>query len=502
MLTERHKRCLERAWSQREVKVNKKFMRRRRYLTVRKAELEEAVEGVEGTISRIRDAMFDDLGVLLHVREDTEVNAEPVRKPEELSRAQSTRLRHQALATSEMLRQLRDRWLLQAHHFGEALEAFLAAEAFGVSSKRKYAADKKIAESLNESSLIRLDNSLVLIAERVVKTNKLHYKPSTILGWVRQFRTLGHFKRDGRGVHEREWILSEEDIRLELLQWLKTEKRVTAKKTGDFVTNVLLVREGGLERLDKYGLSLPVSSTTVHSWMVKLGCTYDRAGQSYYTDGHERKDVVEYRKEYVRAKRRHALRQPCWKRVEWEPLTADEKSSFDALVESEDKHLSEVIRFKDEGSGEECVEFHVDFLGGKSNEKHDDLRKEMGPEGGTLSVRFHEAAAAPCQFRHDPDVCKCNKILYHIGQDESIYRAYAREGNEWVIQGVRGLRKKTEGQGEMVSAFQDEIRGFGFPMTDTELARVNLFRASVGRPALETSPGMRFLNPGKNRDGY
>ena len=220
MLTERHKRCLERAWSQREVKVNKKFMRRRRYLTVRKAELEEAVEGVEGTISRIRDAMFDDLGVLLHVREDTEVNAEPVRKPEELSRAQSTRLRNQALATSEMLRQLRDRWLLQAHHFGEALEAFLAAEAFGVSSKRKYAADKKIAESLNESSLIRLDNSLVLIAERVVKTNKLHYKPSTILGWVRQFRTLGHFKRDGRGVHEREWILSEEDIRLELLQWL------------------------------------------------------------------------------------------------------------------------------------------------------------------------------------------------------------------------------------------------------------------------------------------
>ena len=145
MLTERHKRCLERAWSQREVKVNKKFMRRRRYLTVRKAELEEAVEGVEGTISRIRDAMFDDLGVLLHVREDTEVNAEPVRKPEELSRAQSTRLRHQALATSEMLRQLRDRWLLQAHHFGEALEAFLAAEAFGVSSKRKYAADKKIS---------------------------------------------------------------------------------------------------------------------------------------------------------------------------------------------------------------------------------------------------------------------------------------------------------------------------------------------------------------------
>ena len=83
-------------------------------------------------------------------------------------------------------------------------------------------------------------------------------------------------------------------------------------------------------------------------------------------------------------------------------MAADEKSSFDALVESEDKHLSEVIRFKDEGSSEECAEVHVDFLGGKSNEKHDDLRKQMSAEGGTISVRFHEAAAAACQFDTTP----------------------------------------------------------------------------------------------------
>eukprot|EP00904_Undaria_pinnatifida_P006539 jgi/Undpi1/3014/HiC_scaffold_14.g06391.m1 len=70
MLTERHNRYLERARSQRELKVKKEFMWRMRYLTVRKAELEEEVEGGESTISRIRDAMFDDLNVLLHVRED------------------------------------------------------------------------------------------------------------------------------------------------------------------------------------------------------------------------------------------------------------------------------------------------------------------------------------------------------------------------------------------------------------------------------------------------
>lgn len=77
-----------------------------------------------------------------------------------------------------------------------------------------------------------------------------------------------------------------------------------------------------------------------------------------------------------------------------------------------------------------------------------------------------------------------------------------REGKEWVIRGVRGLRRKTEGQGEMVSAFQDEIRGFGFPLTESELVKINAFRQRVGRPALKTSPGLRFLVHGKNKEGF
>ena len=67
---------------------------------------------------------------------------------------------------------------------------------------------------------------------------------------------------------------------------------------------------------------------------------------------------------------------------------------------------------------------------------------------------------------------------------------------------MRGDRKKTEGPGEMLSAMQDEIRGFGFPMTAAELARVNAFRELRGRPPLDCSPGVRFLNYGKNKEGY
>ena len=63
------------------------------------------------------------------------------------------------------------------------------------------------------------------------------------------------------------------------------------------------------------------------------------------------------------------------------------------------------------------------------------------------------------------EVCKCHCPLYHVGQDESIFKAFLYSTTQWIIKGVRGVRKKTEGPGEMVSAMQDEIRGFGFPMT-------------------------------------
>ena len=57
------------------------------------------------------------------------------------------------------------------------------------------------------------------------------------------------------------------------------------------------------------------------------------------------------------------------------------------------------------------------------------------------------------------------------------------------MRGLRGLRKKSEGPGEMVSAFQDDKRGFGLPLTADELARVNEKRKAGGRAPMETTPG-------------
>ena len=62
-----------------------------------------------------------------------------------------------------------------------------------------------------------------------------------------------------------------------------------------------------------------------------------------------------------------------------------------------------------------------------------------------LQRSIKKASEAPCEHFHAPDVCRCGEALHHIRQDESVYKAYAREGTEWVIRGVRGLRKKSEG---------------------------------------------------------
>lgn len=56
------------------------------------------------------------------------------------------------------------------------------------------------------------------IAEDVVKVITSKLKPTTILSWVREFGKLeGYFKRDGRGLHERASIPSEQDLAFELL---------------------------------------------------------------------------------------------------------------------------------------------------------------------------------------------------------------------------------------------------------------------------------------------
>lgn len=107
-----------------------------------------------------------------------------------------------------------------------------------------------------------------------------------------------------------------------------------------------------------------------------------------------------------------------------------------------------------------------------------------------------------CLVGHDPDACKCQLRAYRVGQDEACFKAFSHEGDEWVIAGLRGLGKKSEGPSLMVSAFQDEIRGFGFRLSETGVSAVNAYRAGGGYRALSVTPALWFLELGEHTEGY
>ncbi|CAM9157910.1 unnamed protein product, partial [Hapterophycus canaliculatus] len=312
----------------------------------------------------------------------------------------------------------------------------------------------------------------------------------TILRWLNEYIALGHFKLDGRGSGCREWILSEDDLLHKLLTHLKTENRLTVSKAVEYINNTRLTSEGTsmseARMKDVYGIVKPVSRGLVHSWLRRADCKFDRATQSYYTDGHNEEEVIASRLVYLAILRRLSLRQPVWMQI---PLADLSEETLEAI--EHDGMPSKVYKYVHEGR--DFVEFHVERLGregeaeGKGNPNDNgafDEGRLKSKYGGNSSVRFQADAA------------------WHMGQDGCIFTAYLREGMEWVIAKVRGIRKKTEGPGIMVSVFQDEIRGFGFAITGEELARVNVFRRVQGRKALQETPGIRNLDYGKQKDGY
>lgn len=512
-LSGRERRCAERGWSTRKEKVFRRYEQRHHYLGRRVTELQKRIGEADGFIARLHANMLRGPCMLI-LPDDTEPEVRPpggaqpdgaqsqngaCNEAPTIFEKQSRIVGAQAFSTLLVLQQEQKRDRLQ---LGYTLEAKSLLEQGTLKTDAGVkAADEKVYELLNDASVVRHEFSLLQIAADVAKESGGANNSWTILRWVREFKKHhGYFRREARDVHERNWIMFQGDLRMELTAFLRGEERFNIGKARSYVNDVLLSREGGMLKLDEYNLTVPTSCSTVHSWLMLLGCTYDGHTQSYDMDDHERPDVVESREAYIRQKRIIALRQPVWVRIVKSCLPPQELERLDTIRETGDQAFC-AEAYDCEVDGKACVELHVDFLKDVGCvEAFDKLREELGPDGGHYSLRFDEAAAIPCQARHSPGVCKCDKQVYHIGQGESVYKAYTREGEEWaaVMTAVGGT---TEGAGEMVSAFQDEIRGFGLRLSAVELKRVNAYRRGLGRKALTTTPGTRFIAFGENKGG-
>ena len=240
--------------------------------------------------------------------------------------------------------------------------------------------------------------------------------------------------------------------------------------------------------MKEYGLS-SLSLATVYRWMSWLGFNYCPIKKTFYVDGHEHPDTVQYRKKYVKEYLDLELR--CFR---WIQLTLQE-------VEELEKENSTFVRnkayvYKDESTDVTMYEFHVDDV------DNDHRKINSTPYGGNLSVRKK----------------KEDKPVIMIGQDECVFKQYLIVKKQWILHdGTSAVNPKEEGAGVMLSSFVSQDFGYGYNLTDDELAIVNRYRLgktykdedaamevlkSIHKKPLQNSPFVRRFEYRINSQGY
>ena len=100
-----------------------------------------------------------------------------------------------------------------------------------------------------------------------------------------------------------------------------------------------------------------------------------------------------------------------------------------------------------------------------------------------------------------------------FGQDERAFKAYAMYASTWKVDGIHAERDKNDGPGNMLSAFQSYIFGYGMAIPDNLHQKVNELRngeeyaavselyGSTMKMTLQSSPFSVLFKYGKEKCG-
>lgn len=86
-------------------------------------------------------------------------------------------------------------------------------------------------------------------------------------------------------------LIDDEDIAERCHMWIRSQKGVTPSKFKEFVEKKLL-KDSGITK------NKSISLVTASRWLNVLGYKFQQNRQDVYYDGHERPDVIEYRKRF------------------------------------------------------------------------------------------------------------------------------------------------------------------------------------------------------------
>jgi hypothetical protein len=230
----------------------------------------------------------------------------------------------------------------------------------------------------------------------------------------------------------------------------------------------------------------------MYKYMKYLGYSYCSQKKSYYNDGHQRPEQVEYRKQFVQDYFDQELRSYVWVQLPESDAMVLESGKDDPLMK--DIYYSFV-----DDAGQAMREYHVDA--------HPSFCELVAPQhqqfGGNASVRR--------QIDERPAIV--------IGQDESAFSQYSFNEKMWKgPSGESKLLPKGMGKTLMVSAFQSRAFGLGRGLSTEELEEINNRREGTeyisveaamqvnnetAKPRLtNNSPFLRFFDVGVDREGY
>jgi len=145
--------------------------------------------------------------------------------------------------------------------------------------------------------------------------NSKSYYPKVIPLWTKSYLRDGFLPISDQGKHAKsESLLDDPDIKFAACNWLRncprTQRKVANLKTH--LEQVIFVHRFGP------GNSSTVSESTVLKYMHLWGFEYKPDTKEMYVDGHERDDVVEYRKDWSKRMVNYRKRMTEWEGEEME----------------------------------------------------------------------------------------------------------------------------------------------------------------------------------------
>ena len=128
------------------------------------------------------------------------------------------------------------------------------------------------------------------------------YSERSVRTWHKEFyENEGEFNESLKGKHSRPYVLDDENCRKKALAWLheraydKDQPSMTAATFANWVNSDLLENS----HLPP-GFPRSITPRTARKWLHDLGFSPKLSKKGLYFDGHERGEVVEYRKMYLR----------------------------------------------------------------------------------------------------------------------------------------------------------------------------------------------------------